>query len=126
MTETVGIIHDGAPRGGVVPAARRVMNLSHFLRQAARRDPDGTGFVWGTRTWSWAEFDRRVDAMAAALAARGVAKGDRVLAQAKNGNQLFESMFACFRHRCRLGADELPPDPGRGRLSSGRPAARPR
>ena len=36
--------------------------------------------------------------MAAALQARfGVAKGDRILVQSQNCNQMFESMFACFR-----------------------------
>jgi len=73
------------------------MNLSHFLRQAARRHGEEIGFVWGERTWSWAELDRRVDAMAMALVERGVRKGDRVLVQSKNCNQMFESMFACFR-----------------------------
>ncbi len=93
-----------APRGGVAPLTKRVMNLSHFLRQAARRHADDVGFVWGTATWTWAELDRRVDAMAAALAAHGVIKGDRVLVQSKNCNQMFESMFACFR----LGAVWVP------------------
>ena len=83
---------------------RRVMNLSHFLRQAARRHPDAVGFVWGERCWSWAELDRRVDAMAAALAGQGVSKGDRILAQTRNCNQLIESMFVCFR----LGAVWVP------------------
>jgi acyl-CoA synthetase (AMP-forming)/AMP-acid ligase II len=80
------------------------MNLSHLLRQAARRHSDEIGFVWGDATWTWAELDRRVDAMAAALASRGVKKGDRVLVQSKNCNQLFESMFTCFR----LGAVWVP------------------
>jgi acyl-CoA synthetase (AMP-forming)/AMP-acid ligase II len=80
------------------------MNLSCFLRQAARRHGNEIGFVWGDATWTWAELDRRVDAMTAALAARGVKKGDRVLVQSKNCNQLFESMFACFR----LGAVWVP------------------
>lgn len=87
----------GTPKGGFAPISKRVMNLSHFLRQAARRYRDEIGFAWGDTTWTWAEMDRRVDAMAAALAARGVAKGDRVLVQSKNCNQMFESMFACFR-----------------------------
>lgn len=87
----------GTPKGGFAPISKRVMNLSHFLRQAARRHRDEIGFAWGDTTWTWAEMDRRVDAMAAALAARGVAKGDRVLVQSKNCNQMFESMFACFR-----------------------------
>jgi acyl-CoA synthetase (AMP-forming)/AMP-acid ligase II len=93
-----------APRGGVVPATKRVMNLAHFLRQAARRHGEEIGFVWGSKTWTWAELDARVDAMAAALAANGVVKGDRVLVQSKNCNQMFESMFACFR----LGAVWVP------------------
>ena len=86
-----------APRGGVAPCSRRVMNLAHFLRRSARRFPDAVGLAWGERSWTWAELDARVDATAAALAARGIAKGDRVLVQARNGNPLFESMFACFR-----------------------------
>ncbi|MXQ12129.1 acyl-CoA synthetase [Microvirga makkahensis] len=85
------------PKGGVPPISKRVMNLAHFLRQAARRHRDEVGFVCGDAAWTWADLDRRVDAMAAALAARGVAKGDRVLVQSKNCNQMFESMFACFR-----------------------------
>src|SRR3954465_12746678 len=47
---------------------------------------------------------RRLPTLAAALAAKGVTKGDRVLVQSKNGNQMFESMFACFR----LGAVWVP------------------
>jgi fatty-acyl-CoA synthase len=73
------------------------MNLAHFMRQSARRYGDEIGFAWGEKTWTWAELDRRVDAISAALSERGVGKGDRVLVQSKNCNQLFESMFACFR-----------------------------
>jgi fatty-acyl-CoA synthase len=93
-----------APAGGVAPVSKRVMNLSHFLRQSARRYREDIGFVWDDATWTWAELDRRVDAMVAALAARGVRKGDRILVQSKNCNQLFESMFVCFR----LGAVWVP------------------
>jgi fatty-acyl-CoA synthase len=102
------------PKGGVAPSSKRVMNLAHFLRQTARRHADEVGLVWGERTWTWAEFDRRVDAMTLALAARGIGKGDRVLTQSKNCNQMFESMFACFRlgavwvpTNFRLTADEV-------------------
>ncbi|PVE21779.1 acyl-CoA synthetase [Microvirga sp. KLBC 81] len=93
-----------APAGGVIRVSRRVMNLSNFLHQAARRYPDDVGFVWGEATWTWAELNARVNAMAAALAAKGVRKGDRILVQSKNSNQMFESMFACFR----LGAVWVP------------------
>ena len=93
-----------APKGGVVPCSRRVMNLSHFLRQAAFRHANAAALLWGEAAWTWAELDARVDAVAHALAARGIGKGDRVLVQLKNGNALVESMFACFR----LGAVWVP------------------
>ncbi|MGY6709771.1 MAG: acyl-CoA synthetase [Rhizobiaceae bacterium] len=81
------------------------MNLAHFLTQMARRHPDEIGFVWGERLWTWSEMEARVEAMAAALANEfGIAKGDRVLVQSANSNQMFESMFACFR----LGAVWVP------------------
>jgi acyl-CoA synthetase (AMP-forming)/AMP-acid ligase II len=90
------------------------MNLAHFLRQTARRYAGEIALVWGERRWTWAELDRRADATAAVLAARGVGKGDRVLVQSKNCNQMFESMFACFRlgavwvpTNFRLTADEV-------------------
>ncbi|CVI59313.1 acyl-CoA synthetase [Agrobacterium leguminum] len=86
------------PPGGVAPSTTRVMNLSHFLTQAARRNPADIGFVWGDKSWTWAEMDARVDAMAQALVTEfGVRKGDRILVQSSNNNQMFESMFACFR-----------------------------
>jgi acyl-CoA synthetase (AMP-forming)/AMP-acid ligase II len=90
---------------GAAPPSTRVMNLAHFLTRAARRFPDSTGFVWGDRTWTWREMEARVDAMAAALRDEfGIGKGDRVLIQSANCNQMFESMFACFR----LGAVWVP------------------
>ncbi len=86
-----------APKGGIVPCTRRVMNLSHLLKQAARRFPDAIGFVHGPREVTWAQMDARVDAMAAGLLAGGLGKGDRILVQSKNCLQMFESMFATFR-----------------------------
>lgn len=91
--------------GGIVPASTRAMNLSHFLTQAARRHPDAVAFVWREKVWSWRQMEARVDALAAALRDQfGIAKGDRVLVQSANCNQMFESMFACFR----LGAVWVP------------------
>src|SRR5580658_6197280 len=94
----------GVPKGGVAPSSKRAMNLAQFLRQTAKRHAGEIALVWGERRWTWAELDRRVNAMAVALAARGIGKGDRVLVQSKNCNQMFESMFACFR----LGAVWVP------------------
>lgn len=77
------------PKGGLAPCSRRVMNLAHFLLQSAKRYPNEIALAWGEQTWTWAQLNARVDAMAAALSARGVNKGDRVLIHAKNSNQLF-------------------------------------
>lgn len=93
-----------APRGGVTPMSRRVMNLAHLATQNARRHGDRTGFVWGDRSWSWRQIDAHVSALAAALAGRGIAKGDRVLVHSKNCDEMFWSMFATFR----LGAVWVP------------------
>lgn len=80
------------------PYSTRVMNLGHFLTQIARRHPDDIGFVWQDRTWKWSEMEERVSAMAHALSQDfGVVKGDRILVQSANCNQMFESMLACFR-----------------------------
>ena len=87
-----------APAPGIVPASTRVMNLAHFLTEQARRRPDAPGFVWGARVWSWAEIEARAAAFAEALRTDyGLGKGDRLLVQSANCNQLFESMFACWR-----------------------------
>jgi len=89
----------------IARASTRVMNLAHLVTQATRHGPDRIALVWGERQWSWADFDRRIGAMAAALSTRfGVRKGDRILIQSANCNQMFESMFACFR----LGAVWVP------------------
>jgi len=50
-------------------------------------------------------MDARVNALAAGMRDRfGVSKGDRILIQSQNCNQMFESMLACFR----LGAVWVP------------------
>ncbi|WP_138472239.1 acyl-CoA synthetase [Poseidonocella sp. HB161398] len=93
------------PVGGLAPQSTRVANLAHFLTRNARRLKDRPALIWEDRSWSWAELDARVSALAAALASRyGVGKGTRVLVQSQNCNQMFESMFACFR----LGAVWVP------------------
>lgn len=80
------------------------MNLGHFLTQTARRYSERTALVWGEKSWSWAELNSRVDALAAGLRARGIGKGDAVLVISRNSNQMFESMWAAFK----LGAIWVP------------------
>src|SRR5882757_862968 len=84
--------------------SRRVMNLAYMLTQNARRHGSRPGFVWGDKSWTWREIDAQVSALAAALAARGIVKGDRILVHSKNCDEMFWSMFAAFR----LGAVWVP------------------
>ena len=81
-----------------------VMNLGCLLSQTARRLPERTALMWRDRSWTWAELNGRVDALAEALRQRGIGKGDPVLVMARNSNQLFETMWASFK----LGAVWVP------------------
>jgi fatty-acyl-CoA synthase len=86
------------------PVSARVMNLAHFVTRNARRFPGGAALVWGERTWTWRDIDEAVSGLAAALRARGVAKGDRIMVHSKNCTEMYVSMFAAFR----LGAVWVP------------------
>jgi fatty-acyl-CoA synthase len=92
------------PRGGLARMSRRVMNLAHLLTQNSRRLGNRAGFIWNDRSWSWREIDGLVSALTAALAARGIVKGDRILVHSRNCDEMFWSMFAAFR----LGAVWVP------------------
>ncbi len=81
-----------------------VMNLGDLLTQAARRLPDEPGFITPSRTHTWAEIDRRVDAVCAALRAQDIGKGDRILVHSRNNLPLFESAWIAFK----LGAMWVP------------------
>jgi fatty-acyl-CoA synthase len=85
-----------APCGGMARMSRRVMNLAHLVTQNARRHGDRIGFIWGEKSWTWREIDALVSALAAALAARGIVKGDRILVHAKNCDEMFWSRFSAM------------------------------
>jgi fatty-acyl-CoA synthase len=95
---------NSVPRGGLLRLSNRVMNLAYLLTQNARRFPDRSGLIWGDKQWTWRSVDAEVSALAAALAARGITKGDRILVHSKNTAQMLWSMFAAFR----LGAVWVP------------------
>ncbi|HSV84681.1 MAG TPA: AMP-binding protein [Ramlibacter sp.] len=80
------------------------MNLGQLLTQAARRFPQRTGVVDGERRFTWVEVNERVDRLAQGLADRGLAKGDRVMVQARNSHRMFELKWALFK----LGAVWVP------------------
>lgn len=89
----------------VTRCSDRVINLAQFLTKNAARWPDRPAIVSEGTTWSWKELDTRVSALANALVSEyRLSKGDSLLVQAQNSNQMIEIMLAAFR----LGAIWVP------------------
>ena len=78
--------------------------LGDLLRRSAARSPEKLAIACGTTRWSYREFDRIVDALAAGLAQRGVAKATRVAVLARNSHAFAALRFAL----ARLGAVLVP------------------
>lgn len=75
-----------------------VPNISYFLTKNSYRLPDEIAIVFEKKTWTWSEFDHRVSALAAVLIHEyAVVKGDRIIVQSPNNNQMLEIMMAVFR-----------------------------
>ena len=65
-----------------------------FLRRAAAVYPDRPAVVYGERRVTWLQVWQRSLAMAQALKARGVQKGDTVAVLSANLPEMFEAHFA--------------------------------
>jgi acyl-CoA synthetase (AMP-forming)/AMP-acid ligase II len=65
-----------------------------LLEGARERAPQGLAVADGPRRLAYGELHRRASALARALAARGVARGDRVAILAWNGAEYVEATFA--------------------------------
>ncbi|SEF57944.1 long-chain acyl-CoA synthetase [Nonomuraea solani] len=90
------------------------LSLSDVLADHARSRPQVTAVVDGAVRLTYPELDARVTRLAAALRARGVAKGDRVLWLGQNAHAVLELLLACSRlgavfcpANWRQSADEL-------------------
>jgi long-chain acyl-CoA synthetase len=70
------------------------MRIEQFLTESARRFPEKTALVAGGRRLSFAELDGVSDRVAAALVARGVARGERVVIFAENCWEAVAGLFA--------------------------------
>ena len=68
--------------------------VGDLLHRTARRDPDRLAVVAGDLRVTYAEFDRAVNRAAHALAARGLAKGDRLALLSHNSWQYAVLVFA--------------------------------
>ena len=69
--------------------------VSHHA--ANRGDHEAIRDLGSDRSFTYAELDRRVDAMAAHLTSLGIGRGDRVALLAHNGVEYFDLQFACAR-----------------------------
>ena len=84
-------------------ASRRSHWVNHLERHAHGR-PEGVAFRFRGETTTWRELHDRVERLAAALAARGVAAGDRVAMLMGNRPEYMEALLAANR----LGAIGVP------------------
>jgi fatty-acyl-CoA synthase len=91
------------PLSADVRRARR-HTIGDLLHRTARRRPERTALVWGEHRDAFAGLDDAVNRCANAIAARGVAQGDRVLVMAHNSREFVLVHFAL----ARLGAVSVP------------------
>ncbi|MBV9003657.1 MAG: AMP-binding protein, partial [Solirubrobacterales bacterium] len=61
--------------------------------------PGDPAIIYGTRVWTWREFDDRASRLAAAMAAAGVGAGDTVAIDLYNCSQYLETFYAALKIR---------------------------
>src|SRR5207237_4233949 len=71
--------------------------LDRWIRDSARRTPGRVAIDYGGREVTYAEVDRRSDALAAALLERGLRRGDRVATLTGNSPEHVIVFFACAK-----------------------------
>jgi fatty-acyl-CoA synthase len=82
----------------------RRQTLADLLHRSAAKMPGKLAVVCGDSSWTYAEFDRISQRVAAGLAERGVTKGSRVAVLARNSHGFVAMRFAL----ARLGAVLVP------------------
>lgn len=73
------------------------MIMGMALTKCAQRHPHKTALICGERSWTYAQFNARVNRLAGALAAWGLAKGDRLAVLADNGHEYLEIYHAAAK-----------------------------
>ncbi len=89
-------------------------NYANLWEAVAAATPDRPALIHGARTLDWADFDRRANALAAHLVAKGLTRQSKVAAFLYNGPEYLETYFAAFKAglvpfntNYRYGGDEL-------------------
>jgi fatty-acyl-CoA synthase len=93
-----------APDAGRLAGQARQHSIADLLRRTAQRAPDKIAIVYRDRRQTYADLDATVSRTAAALAARGVAAGDRVAIFSHNNH----AFVVCYFALARLGAVSVP------------------
>jgi acyl-CoA synthetase (AMP-forming)/AMP-acid ligase II len=73
------------------------MNISKLLTKSAGTFPNNLAIVYGSRRFTYAQFNSRVNRLANALYRLGIGQGDNVALLQYNYPEMLESMFACFK-----------------------------
>jgi fatty-acyl-CoA synthase len=94
------------------PANYQPLTPLVFLDRAARVHPHHTAIVHGGKRVSYAEFYARCRALASALAARGIGKGDTVSAMLANSPAMLEAHYGVPMTGAVLHAINTRLDPG--------------
>jgi fatty-acyl-CoA synthase len=81
-------------------AQAAMLTVGDLLRTRAQADPQRIAIEQGERQWTYAEFNARVNWLAATLRAQGVVRGDRVAILSENRHEYLELVFAA----AKLGA----------------------
>lgn len=76
---------------------QRTTNLATFLSQTAARLPDRPAIIRGEHTWTWAQLDTRVNALAAAMREQGIGAGSKVLLHSANCMDSLTVLYATWR-----------------------------
>ena len=73
------------------------MLVHHLLEESARRCPDRAALVCGERRRSYAELNSEADALAGALSARRIGRGDRVALYIDNTAEAVTGIFGALK-----------------------------
>ena len=72
-------------------------NFADIWEHHADRFPDAPAQIQGERRFTWAEFDRRADGIAATFLSAGVVRQDKIAHYLYNGPEYLESMFGLYK-----------------------------
>ena len=73
-------------------------NFAEIWEHNADRFPDAVAQIQGDRVFTWAEFDRRADGIAATLLAAGAQHQGKVAHYLYNCPEYLESMFGMYKN----------------------------